>query len=82
MATLTGQEDALVGVYYSILGGTFNLRKIVYPDMPDYNAKSADVIGQDGSIIGYAHRIYSDGWAVHTKPYAGYVPDSQIVMVD
>ena len=75
--TLTGTENALEGVYFSVLGGTFKLKKTTVDGYTFH-----DVVNDDGQVIGSAHRIYSDGWAVHTKPYAGYVPDSQIVMVD
>ena len=40
----------------------------------------ADVLDGSGNIIGHADRlIYGDrGWAVHTKNFAGFVPNHQI----
>lgn len=40
----------------------------------------ADVLDGQGNVIGSAHRgPYRDyGWAIHTKDWAGFAPNSQI----
>ena len=76
--TLQGNENALVGVAYAVMGGEFILQH--RNDTPASNML-LDVVNDTGVVIGYAHRIYSDGWAVQTAPFAGYVPDEQIIIL-
>jgi hypothetical protein len=73
--TITQDTSPLAAVTFAVMGGAFIIRKVGWSD------NIADVLDNDGNVIGGAHRIYSNGWAVHTRPYGGYVPDSQIVEV-
>jgi hypothetical protein len=43
---------------------------------------SAMVLDEGGNIIGEAHTMRDGGWSVHTIPFGGYVPSSQIVFVE
>lgn len=74
MATFKTDMDAFTAVFFTVLGGKFRLQET--------EDGYVDVIDDDGETIGDAHRIYSDGWAVHAGEFAGYVPDTQIVMVE
>ena len=73
--TITDDTSPTAAVYFAILGGKFYLRRV------DWSPNIADVLNDSGEVIGSAHRIYSNSWAVHTKPFGGFVPDSQVVYV-
>ena len=46
--------------------------------------RSGDVLDDTGKVIGSAHDYPYDGrgYAVHTKPFAGFVPESDIEYVE
>jgi len=72
--TITDKTDSLTAVMFVIGGGKFRLRKT--------SEFTAHVLDDDGNVIGSANRIYPDGYAVHTRPFGGYVNDSQIIFVE
>ena len=74
MTTIKVETDPLAAVFFAVAGGKFRLKSA-----EDGFVK---VLDDDGNIIGSAYRIYPDGYAVETAPYAGYVADSQIEWVD
>lgn len=76
MTTITANTDSVMAVWHAVTNGKF----ILHIDS-DISENWAQVLDDNGNRIGDAHRIYSDGWAVHTAPFAGYVNDSQVVMV-
>lgn len=73
----TGSTEA---VGHAISGGKFRLR-LVEDNGP--GSRHADVLDDNGKCIGGASDyIYQGrGWAVHTKPFAGFVPEEQIEYV-
>ena len=75
--TMTGSEDSVTAVWAQCLGvGKYLL--VRDPDSKTW----ARVINEKGEQIGDANQMYSDGgWAVHTRPFAGYVPPSQVEFV-
>lgn len=76
--TIDNSTDSVAGVWFALLGGKFLLR-IDH----EFSSTFADVLDSCGNVIGSATQMYADGgWAVHTKPYAGYVEPSQIIFVD
>lgn len=76
MTTINQETKCVEAVWFAVLGGKFILRKDGDSDRFCY------VLDDEGNVIGSAQRIYANGYAVHTKPYAGYVNDKQIVFVD
>ena len=70
MATIRADTSPLAATLFAVAGGKFRMRK----DKDGF----VRVLDDDGNVIGSAHRIYDDGYAVETPPYWGYVPDSQI----
>jgi len=74
--TITNETDSVTAVWHSLTGRKFFLRID-----PNISETFADVIGENGEVIGSASRIYSDGWAVQTRPFGGYVPDEQCIIV-
>jgi hypothetical protein len=83
---MTGQEDSVTSVWAMCLGtGKYLLRRdkgtATYHD--SIASKWAQVVNEQGERIGDAHQMYADGgWAVHTRPFAGYVSPDQIQFVD
>jgi hypothetical protein len=75
---LTGNEDAFHGVMAVVLGLVrWRLRR------DSSNSGWANVLNAAGDVIGGASQIYANGgWAVHTKPFAGYVGPDEITFVD
>lgn len=71
--TISNETDSVTAVWFSLTGGKFLLE--LYSDSDN----QAMVLDGAGNVIGSASRIYSDGWSVQTKPFGGYVPDTQIV---
>jgi len=74
--TIHNDMNPLAAVYYWLFGGRFVLR--YYSDCRD----CAMVLDENKNTIGEAHAMRTGGWAVHTKPFSGYVPSSQIVFVE
>ena len=75
---LTGQEDAFQGALAVICGLVrWRFRRL------RGDTFNAHVLNAAGEKIGGAQQIYPNGgWAVHTKPYAGYVGPDDITFVD
>jgi hypothetical protein len=76
-----GTEDSVSLVVATLLGKVrYRLR---VANVAEATARSgwATVIDDAGNQIGHATRIYSDGWSVQTKPFGGYVNDSQVEIV-
>jgi hypothetical protein len=74
--TIRADSSPLVAMYHWLFGGKFILR--YYSECRD----SAMVLDEGGNIIGEAHTMRDGGWSVHTIPFGGYVPCSQIVFVE
>ncbi len=79
---VNADTSAVAAVWYSLLGGKFPVR--LHDGCREPGHRYGDVLDEAGTTIGSAHDyIYGGrGWAVHTKPFAGYVPDEQIVIVE
>ena len=79
---MTIREDTspVAAVWFSLLGGKFRIR-LIGDNCP--GRRTGDVLDDDGNIIGSAHdSIYGGhGFAVHTKPFGGFVPEDQIDFV-
>lgn len=77
---LTNDTDCVTAVAYACLGGMFRLR-LTEDDGP--GRRHAEVLDDAGAVIGSAYDyVYGGrGFSVWTKPYAGYVPMSQIEFV-
>ncbi len=73
MRTITNATSPIAAALFAVAGGKFTLR-----GSPEGIVR---VLDANGKVIGSAYRIYPDGYAVHTVPYAGYVHDSQITWV-
>jgi hypothetical protein len=80
MKTITNETSPVDAVWHSCLGGSFRLR-ITRDDGPGH--RSADVLDDAGNVIGNAYDYIYGGsaFSVWTKPFAGYVPMSQIEFV-
>ena len=77
MATIRADTSPVAAALFAVAGGKFRMRKDKDGFVPAWSA-GRRVLDDDGNVIGSAHRIYDDGYAVETPPYWGYVPDSQI----
>jgi hypothetical protein len=77
MTAMTADTSSAAAVLYAVLGGKFRL--LLTRD-EGIGRREAAVLDAAGNRIGYASdSIYAGrGWAVHTGPYAGYVPEAQI----
>ena len=73
--TITAHTNSVDAVWHALTDGKFILRHDGRDDT------FCDVLDDAGNVIGSAHRIYSDGYAVQTRPFGGYVSDKQIVFV-
>ena len=77
---MTGKETSVQAIWLQCLGaGKYILKRDGGGKFRHY--EHAQVLNPDGDQIGSATRIYSDGWAIHTGPFGGYVPDNQIHFV-
>lgn len=79
MSAVTPPTDGVAAVLYSLLGGKYVVRLDEIDARP--GCRSGVVLDSTGAVIGNASdHIYSGtGFAVHTKPFGGYVPCDQIV---
>jgi hypothetical protein len=71
--------EAIPAVLYSLLGGKYLVRLTNKAARP--GERSGAVLDAAGNVIGNASDyIYGGrGFAVHTKPFGGFVPSEQIV---
>lgn len=78
--TISADTDSVSAVFHAVLGGRFRVR--LYRDNGPGH-RSGHVLDDAGNRIGDAHDyIYGGrGFAVHTRPYGGYVPAEQIDFV-
>lgn len=78
---ITAETPSVAALWYTILGGQFRLRMVQDNGI---GHRWANVLDAEGNCIGQADDfIYgASGWAVHTAPFAGFVPNSQIVFDD
>ena len=76
MATIKADTSPRDAVLFSLLGGSFRLRRIADSGM-------FAVLDDDGNEIGHAHNVtYGNrGFSVWTRPFAGFVPIEQIEFV-
>jgi hypothetical protein len=76
MATIRDDTNPVCAAYFAVVGGTFRLREAE-------SGAGYDVLDDDGNVIGAASRSCygASGFAVHTKPFAGFVPEAQIEYV-
>jgi hypothetical protein len=82
MTTISQETDSVAAVFFAVLGGKFRLR-LEDPKAPP-GRRFADVLDDQGNRIGGAYDyVYSGtGYAVHTRAFAGYVPEAQIEYVE
>jgi len=76
--TITNSTDAFTAVLFTIQDGKFHFRK----QKDDKIGIFVDVLDDIENKIGEAYRLYTNGYAVRTVPYAGYVPDEQIEWIE
>ena len=78
--TIDAQWPAVEAVLFAVFGGTFRLR-LTSDDGP--GSRHADVLDDAGNVIGSASDyIYGGrGWAVSSRPFAGYVAEHQVEFV-
>lgn len=81
MTTINATTDSLTATVHAILGGKFRLRLRNPRARP--GQREATVLDDSGEEIGEAYdSTYGGaGFAVHTKPFAGYVALDQIEFV-
>lgn len=70
MGTITNDMSPVAAALFACAGGKFRFRD---------EGGSIRVLDDQNRVIGSAHRFYCDGYAVHTRPFAGYVSDSQVI---
>lgn len=81
MATIQDTTNPVQAVWHACSGGRFRVK------LRDKRAKPGSrggyVLDDAGNVIGDASDyIYGGrGFAIHTKPFGGYVPDDQIDFV-
>lgn len=75
-----GNASPVSAVAYAITGGKFRVR-LTEDNGP--GRRWGQVLDNDNNVIGEAsdYTYRGKGFAVHTKPYAGYVPENQIIFV-
>lgn len=78
--TISANTSPVDAVFHSVLGGKFRVR-LTRDNGP--GRRSGEVLDDAGNRIGDASDyIYGGrGYAVHTRPFGGFVPESQIVYV-
>lgn len=81
MKTISNSIDSMSAVLFAILGGKFRLQLEDPKALP--GQRYAMVLDDEGSVIGNAYDyVYNgNGFAVHTKPFAGHVSLDQIEFV-
>lgn len=81
MSVLSPDSSPVGAVMYVILGG--RIRVQLTEDL-DPSRRSGHVVDEDGNIIGTAtsYPYGASGFSVHTEPFAGFVPVSQVEFVD
>ncbi len=82
MTTINANTSPVDAVWCSLLGGKFLVK--LSDGVREPGRRFGTVVDEHGTVLGSAQDYtYSGrGWAVHTKPFAGYVPDEQIVIVN
>jgi hypothetical protein len=80
MATIKADTDSVTAVWHSILGGKFRVR-LTQDNGP--GRRYGFVLDDNDNIIGSAQdTTYGGrGFAVHTRPFGGFVPMEQIEFV-
>lgn len=72
MGTIRQDMSPVAAVFFACAGGKFRFRD---------ESGFIRVLDDQNRVIGSAHRLYRNGYTVHTRPFAGYVSDSQVVWV-
>lgn len=83
--TITNETNPITAVWHSITGGKFRVRLTIDKYNSDQPGKRyGDVLDNDGNRIGDASDyIYGGrGFAIHTRPFGGFVPLEQIEFVE
>lgn len=80
MATIQEKTDSVTAVFHALLGGMFRVR---LTEDRGPGRRHGEVLDDAGNVIGSAaDYIYGGkGFAVHTRPFGGYVPCDQIQFV-
>jgi hypothetical protein len=80
MATINADTNSVEAVWFSLLGGKFRVR---LTDDNGPGRRYGQVLDDAGNQIGDASdSIYGGrGFAVHTRPFGGFVPEEQIEFV-
>lgn len=81
MITLQADTDPLTAIMFNLGGGIFRVR-LYEPDAVE-GRRTGLVLDDKDDVIGTASDyIYgASGFAVHTRPFAGFVPAKQIEFV-
>ena len=80
MKTIKADTSPFAAALFAVAGGKFKMQKDKDSFVPA-SPPGRRVLDDEGNVIGSAHRIYADGYAVETAPYWGYVPDGHIEWV-
>jgi len=81
MSTISKDTNSVIAVWHAVTGGKFRIK------LRDRKAKpgqrEGSVLDDAGNVIGSASDyIYGgSGFAVHTRPFGGYVAENQIEFV-
>jgi hypothetical protein len=80
MTTIKADTDSVTAVWFSILGGKFRIR-LSQDDGP--GRRIGEVLDDSGNVIGSAqdYTYGGNGFAVHTRPFGGFVPMEQVEFV-
>ena len=80
--TINANTNSVAAVMYSCLGGKFRIKLENNHALPGH--RYGAVLDDNGNTIGHAYdyTYHGGGFAVHTDPYAGYVPLTQIDFID
>ncbi len=79
--TISSNTNCVSAMRHAVLGGTFRVR-LNEDRGPGH--RWGEVLDDAGNVIGSAqdYTYGGSGFAVHTRPFAGYVPTHQIEFVE
>jgi len=73
MRTISDDTSPLTAVFFVVAGGKFRFKRV---------NGFIRVLDEEDKVIGLAHPMSMGGYAVHTRPFAGHVDESQVVWVN
>lgn len=81
--TISATTDSVTAVFHAVMGGAFRVR-LQKESSKEPGRRHVDVLDDAGNVIGggYDYIYGGAGFAIHTKPFGGYVPEGQLVWVE